>query len=184
MLHAAVRCFSEKGYAATTLVDIEVAAGLKPRCGGTYRHFKSKQAILEAVVELLLDDGEAVTTPDWSSFEQAAADGLALLDRNDDTRRLLFKDLDEFPDLKHRVGEQLIERSYGRVASSARRARPDSDSEAIAAVMVAALSGFRLHGSLLGHSPLEVSDDRFIAIWAKAFESLLEVETAGDANAS
>ena len=117
-------------------------------------------------------------------IEQAAADGLALLDRNDDTRRLLFKDLDEFPDLKHRVGEQLIERSYGRVASSARRARPDSDSEAIAAVMVAALSGFRLHGFLLGHSPLEVSDDRFIAIWAKAFESLLEVETAGDANAS
>lgn len=39
---AALELFREKGYAATSIADIERAAGLAPRAGTFYRHFASK----------------------------------------------------------------------------------------------------------------------------------------------
>lgn len=40
--NAALTLFLEKGYAKTSIADIEAAAGLAPRTGGFYRHFASK----------------------------------------------------------------------------------------------------------------------------------------------
>jgi AcrR family transcriptional regulator len=42
---AALRLFIERGYARTSIADIEKAAGLAPRTGGFYRHFPSKAAL-------------------------------------------------------------------------------------------------------------------------------------------
>ena len=42
----AMRLFGEQGYAATTVAEIEAAAGLSPGSGSLYRHFPSKQALL------------------------------------------------------------------------------------------------------------------------------------------
>jgi len=42
----AIELFSNNGFNETTIGDIEAAAGLKPRAGGFYRHFESKQAVL------------------------------------------------------------------------------------------------------------------------------------------
>jgi AcrR family transcriptional regulator len=42
----AIRLFGEQGYAATTISQIEAAAGLSPGSGGLYRHFPSKDALL------------------------------------------------------------------------------------------------------------------------------------------
>jgi AcrR family transcriptional regulator len=39
----AMRLFAERGYRGTTVWDIEEAAGLAPRAGGLYKHFRSKQ---------------------------------------------------------------------------------------------------------------------------------------------
>lgn len=185
VLDAAVECFATRGYAATTIADIEVAAGLKPRCGGTYRHFKSKKEMLEAAVESMLEDSDLLLGDGVESLEAAAADGLALLDRNRQVRRLLFRDLDEFPELKAKVAEQLVERSYRLAADTASAYRPDADTEAMAAVMVGALFSFRVVESLIGRTPLGVSDDRFIAAWSTAFEGLLSgAEPVDDAHAS
>lgn len=173
VLQAALDCFTEKGYAATTIADIEVAAGLKPRCGGTYRHFPSKKAILEAAVDRLLDDGDVVLSPEHRSAKEAAAAGLALLDRNRGTRRLLFRDLDDFPELQAKVADRLIERAFRTAAESAAVFAPEADTEAMAAVMVAALTGFRTVHEIIGHPPLGVSDERFIDAWASAFEGLI-----------
>lgn len=62
---AAIDLFAHKGYRETTVGDIEAAAGLTPRAGGFYRHFRSKDAVLaeslarmagELVAEIRLED--------------------------------------------------------------------------------------------------------------------------------
>ncbi len=44
----ALKLFAKKGYRETSIGDIEVAAGLTRRDGGFYRHFPSKQSVLNA----------------------------------------------------------------------------------------------------------------------------------------
>ncbi len=51
VLKAAVALFAEQGFAATSINDIERAAGLSVGSGGTYRHFKSKEALYLQVVD-------------------------------------------------------------------------------------------------------------------------------------
>ncbi len=48
---AALKLFVERGYARTSIADIETAAGLAPRAGGFYRHFPSKAALAAEVGE-------------------------------------------------------------------------------------------------------------------------------------
>ena len=86
---SASRCFATKGYAGTTIADIEREAGYSPRAGGIYRHFASKRALLEAVIDAAVADNEAVfqslpplTRP--TTAEQAAGfatDCASLIDR-------------------------------------------------------------------------------------------------------
>ena len=47
---AAMDLFGRQGYHATTVAQIEAAAGLSAGAGGLYRHFKSKRALLEEAV--------------------------------------------------------------------------------------------------------------------------------------
>ena len=47
----ALKLFLKKGYSKTSIADIELAAGLAPRTGGFYRHFRSK-------VDLAVEIGE------------------------------------------------------------------------------------------------------------------------------
>src|SRR5438067_6014353 len=51
LLAEGVRLFAEKGFRETTVGEIEAAAGLEPRLGALYRHFPSKEALLEAALE-------------------------------------------------------------------------------------------------------------------------------------
>ena len=51
ILAAALRLFAERGYSATSVGEIEAAAGLSPRSGALYKHFPSKRALLEAAFE-------------------------------------------------------------------------------------------------------------------------------------
>lgn len=61
---AAMRLFSERGFAKTSIAAIETAAGLAPRAGAFYRHFESKQALLEQLAR------EKITeTPDEFDFD-------------------------------------------------------------------------------------------------------------------
>ena len=44
-----LRLFADRGYAATSVAEIEAAAGLSPGAGGLYRHFRSKEEVLAAI---------------------------------------------------------------------------------------------------------------------------------------
>jgi AcrR family transcriptional regulator len=72
LCEAAVRLFTQRGYSETSVGDIEEAAGLTPRAGGFYRHFKSKEAVLlyaveqmaeEMIADLTLSDVTALKAP-------------------------------------------------------------------------------------------------------------------------
>ncbi len=72
LFHEAIRLFATRGYRATTVGDIEAAAGLTARAGGFYRHFPSKEAIIlealeamaaEMVAELRLADLLSLASP-------------------------------------------------------------------------------------------------------------------------
>jgi AcrR family transcriptional regulator len=56
----AMRLFGEQGYQATSVAQIEVAAGLTPGSGALYHHFKSKEALLDAGIDRQLDRRRAV----------------------------------------------------------------------------------------------------------------------------
>ena len=61
---AALALFVDRGFAATSIGSIESAAGLAPRAGAFYRHFRSKEALLE---ELARD--RITETPEEFDFE-------------------------------------------------------------------------------------------------------------------
>ncbi|MDQ7091336.1 MAG: TetR/AcrR family transcriptional regulator [Methylococcales bacterium] len=54
ILQAALKLFAKKGYFNTSLTDIKDAVGLKTS-SGIYQHFKTKQAIAEALYGNILD---------------------------------------------------------------------------------------------------------------------------------
>ena len=56
----AMRLFSAKGFEATSVSQIEAAAGLAPGSGALYRHFKSKDALLAAGIDRQLDRRHAM----------------------------------------------------------------------------------------------------------------------------
>ncbi|NVN49352.1 TetR/AcrR family transcriptional regulator [Mycolicibacterium hippocampi] len=51
----AMKLFSQQGFKATSVAQIEAAAGLAPGSGALYHHFKSKEALLEAGIDRQLD---------------------------------------------------------------------------------------------------------------------------------
>ncbi len=56
----AMRLFSAKGFEATSVSQIEAAAGLAAGSGALYRHFKSKDAVLDAGIDRQLDRRRAM----------------------------------------------------------------------------------------------------------------------------
>ncbi|MCV7230394.1 TetR/AcrR family transcriptional regulator [Mycolicibacterium komossense] len=56
----AMRLFSVKGYEATSVSQIEAAAGLAAGSGALYHHFKSKEALLSAGIDRQLDRRRAM----------------------------------------------------------------------------------------------------------------------------
>jgi AcrR family transcriptional regulator len=56
----AMRLFGEQGYRATSVAQIEAAAGLAAGSGALYHHFKSKESLLEAGIDRQLDRRRAM----------------------------------------------------------------------------------------------------------------------------
>src|SRR6202007_2080159 len=55
LLAAALKLFADRGYAATSVADIQRASGLAPGSGALYKHFGSKRELLEAAVAHRID---------------------------------------------------------------------------------------------------------------------------------
>lgn len=179
VLHAAVECFAEKGFAATTIADIEKAAGLSVGAGGTYRHFDSKQAILEAVVDAAVNVPDDEIAPPNPDIEAVAYEMLDYM--RTDMLRIYFRDLDDFPEQRKRINDRTINGSYRVVAERIAEQNPQIDAEAAAAVILGSLINFRVNEALVGEDANGVSRDRFVATWGAIYRAVLNPDASGSA---
>ena len=159
IIDQAMRLFGEQGYAATTVAQIEAAAGLSPGSGSLYRHFPSKQALLAEGVRQQIAAGEQLLSfiADPASFatlglserlEVIARAGLRRLDQERDLTRLVVRDLARFPDLLTEMAQEEIVPVYRVVAAwlaeQAGSQAPERDWLALAAVAVNATTHYWL----------------------------------------
>jgi AcrR family transcriptional regulator len=171
ILVAAVECFAAKGYAATRIADVERAAGLSVGAGGTYRHFESKRAMMEAVLDLVLDVNDEEIAPPGDDVEAIAHEMLDYM--RADLLRIYFRDLDEFPEHRQRINERTVDTSYRAVASRIADVNPSIDADAAAAVLLGSLINFRINEALIGPDANGVGRDRFITTWGAIYRSIL-----------
>jgi AcrR family transcriptional regulator len=176
IVRVAVTLFAERGYAGTSVAEIQQAAGLAPGSGALYKHFRSKQEVLEAAIEQHI-----------SNFEQASGDVLAILPedpfealkivlaqlmatltKDEPLIRITLRDLDARPRLADRLVDGMLAVLHNALAAwleghvIAGRLRKH-DTEAMAALLFSAVSYYRVLDILLGKAPADVSEDRLVA---------------------
>ncbi|SDR82630.1 TetR/AcrR family transcriptional regulator [Microlunatus soli] len=191
ILTEGMRLFGEQGYAATSIAQIEEAAGLSPGSGSLYKHFRSKQELLAAGLDRLLGSGppapRSAAEPERLDALLAAAvrSGFDRMKHDRDLNRVAFRGLTAFPELLRRFGTEEVQRieqeTAHLLAGAASRAaddqaagdhagnRPgghadDQDWQAVATVLQAATAHYWLLEDLFGgEHPTGVSRERFIA---------------------
>lgn len=182
MLDAAMDLFGRQGYRATTIAQIEQAAGLAPGAGGLYRHFPSKRALLEAGLRRQFDAGrelaevlDPASVPAEDSvgtLVAVARAALRRLEQERDLNRVLVRDLADFPDLLVEVRDRELRRVHGALVAWLRAspnpvATADDDIEALAAVLMGAVSHFWVLRDVFGgEHPLGVDEERYLAALA------------------
>jgi AcrR family transcriptional regulator len=171
VLKAAVECFVTKGYAATTLADIETAAGLTRGAGGPYRHFPSKRAMLDAAIDEMLATDDQDLVPPPASLAQAARDGLAFMDS--DLMRIFIRDLYQFPEIHRRVVERLVTGPTAVVAERIASVNTTVDAQAMATIAIGALINFKVIEVLAGPGSNGITEDRLVSAWAELFRLML-----------
>ena len=195
---AARQLIAQRGYRGTSVGDIEAAAGLSPRSGALYKHFPSKQAVLEAVmaehsaaVEEMREQIAVVPLGDLrAELTLIARWGLAELRREHELTRIVMREGENFPELAATFRAAIVESGH-RLATVWVRSRADAlgagvdDPEAFAAVLTGSLVGYTLQELLFGPAAGGVDDDRFVAAWVDSGVALIEklVEERSPANA-
>lgn len=178
LIEEGVRLFAEKGFRETTVGEIEAAAGLQPRRGALYRHFPSKEALLEAALEQHLQNlatfGNAMDRLEEGNVRnQALGLGRWLLDeveREHVIMRILEQDGDRLPQLRKRFLKTLVDPGYALITAAAHRwigrAAENDDIEALAAVLLGGLVNYHRSTWTFQVPPAGLDEERFLTAWA------------------
>lgn len=177
IIAAALRCFASNGFAGTSLAEIESEAGLSVGAGSTYRHFASKQAMLEAAVTDALNRADELSMTEPRSLAEAGRTALASMDEVRDLIRIVMRDLDRFPDLLMPVLDKLLEGPIRTVAARMTAAAPGIDGEAMATLLIGSLVNVRAIEAVGGKRPAAVGDERLLSAWAHLYRLALENPT-------
>lgn len=182
----AMRLFSERGYAGTSIAKIESAAGLTPGAGGLYHHFKSKEAVLAAGIERHLSRLQALrdirrALSDLGDLRAeltlTARYVLVELDSEAELLRILAAEAGGRAELLTKAVEELLKATTdgfaGWVRERAERPLSSEEAMSIAAVGLGSLIGSRLLGNVLG-IPFPVEDDAFVATWVQLMLAAIE----------
>ena len=185
----ALRLFADRGYAATSVAEIEAAAGLSPGAGGLYRHFPSKQEVLAAAVRERIERTRHqvdATLAESEQFKSKPLDlrlrmtchaGISKMREEQDLIRVLFRDLDQFPhlvaDLRDGVVNPLYEGIASWLSTQPEFQGRDEDWEAIAAILGGSVVNYWLANESLYEPPVKTDERRFAAAWARLAMGLL-----------
>ena len=187
ILDAAMELFGQQGFKATSIVQIEKAAGLAEGSGGIYHHFRTKQALLEAGIErhlarlTALRDIQRILTDLGDLAAELTVLGryaLAELDSEADLLRIVLAEARTRPELLEAAIDQLVRATYSGFAGWLRqRAGLTAErADALAAVGLGALFSSRLLRLLLGRDPIGVPDEVFIDAWVHMLHDQISTE--------
>lgn len=184
----ALRLFAERGYAATSVAEIEAASGLSPGAGGLYRHFRSKEEVLAAAVRehIARTAAQIAASQRAAAVEEqsltgrlklAASAGLVKMREEADLIRVLFRDLDKFPHLITEVREGIVNPLYDTIAKwlsdQPETVRADEDWDAISLVLGGAIVNYWLAADALHEAPKRIDEERFIDGWTRLAMALI-----------
>jgi AcrR family transcriptional regulator len=183
----AMRLFSAKGYEATSVSQIEAAAGLAAGSGALYHHFKSKEALLAAGIDRQLDRRRAMR--DIRALFAGLGDLRAELTA---LGRYLLTVVDEEIELLQIAARTPAGRStrldsaYTALAEglNAELAEwitawaptlPQQECSVLAAVGVNSILGTRFATSLFRQPKARIPDDRYLAEWTVLLATRIEM---------
>jgi AcrR family transcriptional regulator len=181
LMSAAMALFAERGFAGTSVGEIERAAGLAPRSGALYQHFSGgKDELLRAAIEhelravdelgsvlemLPLGDLRAELT-------LMARWNLTSLERRSQLARFVRRDADRLPpDLRDELYDRLVARPYGQIVTWLRErfrdVPQDADLHALALVLIESMSAYHSLRRTFDRAPDDVDAERFTAAWVE-----------------
>lgn len=186
LLAEALKLFADKGYAATSVADIQRASGLAPGSGALYKHFGSKRELLEAAVAHRIDRivaaREQYNAGEPSGVEEAVRVAGQLiwgnLRQSEDLLKVTLREPDELGDLDEKTWQVITDNAYQRfaaeLAASNRAGRTHiPDPEAAAAVAIGSLSYAATLQALTGRLPGNIDEQRYFEAWVGQTVSVL-----------
>jgi AcrR family transcriptional regulator len=184
LVAAAMALFSTKGYAATSIGDIQVACGLTAGSGALYKHFPSKRALLEEVlrrhVQGIAAERDIIVSSilsgldDNADLEEVLRAGAQLvwqaMERDRAVIRITMRDLEPYPDLLNEFWDEVVGSVYRQAAELIKHVVASGrvvveDPDATAGVLVASLTYFPILHGLIGRTPGDVDADRYLDAW-------------------
>ena len=166
ILDAALDLFVEVGFQGTTISEVERRVGLAAGTGSFYRHFPSKEALLQAAVEREVERCHAEIAEARASLPEIddAVErrvfmlGLALRDvqRFDRLIRLMLAEGERVPELRDVI----------TTALQAPNPQVPWNDDPTTAVVLAALGGYHLFSTVQGRPFQGVAEDEFLAALA------------------
>jgi AcrR family transcriptional regulator len=182
----AMRLFGEQGYQATSVAQIEAAAGLAPGSGALYHHFKSKEALLEAGIDRQLDRRRAMR--DIRALFAGLGDlrseltmlgryVLAVLDEETELLQIAARTPSDRSARLNIAYAALFDTLYAELADWVKGWAPKISPEnaaAIAAVGVNALLGKRATSTLFHAPRTDIPDEQYISEWTATLANRIE----------
>lgn len=186
LLAEALKLFAAKGYAATSVADIQRASGLAPGSGALYKHFGSKRELLEAAVAHRIDSivgaRQQFDAGEPGSIEQAVRTAGRLiwnnLKQSEELLKVTLREPGELGDLDEKTWQVITDNAYQRfadeLAASNRSGRTRiPDPQATAAVAIASLSYAATLQALSGRLPGNIDEERYFEAWVNQTLSVL-----------
>jgi AcrR family transcriptional regulator len=182
---AAIELFAERGFDGTSVGELERTAGLAPRSGALYQHFKGgKRELLRAAIERELHAiDELGSVMEMLPLGDLRAEltllarwNLGSLERRAELARFVRRDAARLPpELRDELYDRLVGRPYEQVVTwlQGRFKGPDPpDLHALALVLVESISAYHSLRRTFGRTPDDVDDERFIAAWVETAVSV------------
>lgn len=189
IVRTAMALFADRGFAATSITALEDAAGLAVGGGGVYKHFPSKQAILEEGIRRYEHDQEQLLASDFrldhaslrEALEGAVRLGLAMLESQRELIKVLFREMEPFPEVLSRLRERYIQATYAYFAAwlEALAERGDArtvDATGAAVVLVGAMVNYKVVEIFLGDPPGPMPEESFVMAWTDIAERYLQAD--------
>lgn len=185
----AMRLFAAQGFRATTVGQIAEAAGLAPRAGGLYKHFRSKEEVLEAGIDRHVSEMNVIepalqTLPLGDPRAELTLIGrwtLNELGNEMPLMKVVQKDGDRFPELTAKVRDRIIARGHRQGVAVVGRLFGEVLDErqiaALASVALGSLVGYRIEETMFGPRP--VSEEDYVAAWVDLLMTYAERHGVG-----